>query len=55
VIELKMFERLEKAISLTVKTRCPDKYLLIDRETGDMFVGNTAGHWDRLETVARDS
>ena len=50
-----MFERLEKAISLTVKTRCPDKYLLIDRETGQVFVGNIMGHWDRLDPVTRDS
>ena len=55
MIEQKKFDRLESPISLTVKTRCPDKYLLIDRETGDMFVGNAAGHWDRLEAVARDS
>ena len=53
--DLNKFEELEKPIALTVKTRCPDKYLLIDRETGDMFVGDPAGHWNRLETVARDS
>ena len=55
MIEQKKFERLEKAISLTVKTRCPDKYLLIDRETGQVFVGNIMGHWDRLDPVTRDS
>jgi hypothetical protein len=53
--EQKRFDRLESAISLSVKTRCPEKYLLVDRETGDMFVGDPAGHWNRLEPVARDS
>jgi hypothetical protein len=55
MIEKKRFERLESPISLTVKTKCPEKYLLIDRETGDMFVGDPMGHWNRLEPVARDS
>jgi len=55
MIQQKRFDRLESAISLSVKTRCPEKYLLIDRETGDMFIGDPAGHWNRLEPVATDS
>jgi hypothetical protein len=55
MIEQKRFDRLELPISLTVKTRCPEKYLLVDRETGNMFIGDPAGHWNKLETVARDS
>jgi hypothetical protein len=51
----KTFEQLEQPISLTVKTRCPEKYFLIDRETGQVFVGSTMGHWDRLDPVTRDS
>ncbi len=51
----KKFEELEKTVSLTVKTKSPEKYLLIDRETGDMFIGDPMGHWNRLEPVARDS
>ena len=53
--ESKNFEELEKPIPLTVKTKCPEKYLLIDRESGDMFIGDPRGHWNRLETIARDS
>ena len=49
--EARTFEEVEKPINLTVKTRCPEKYLLIDRETGDIFVGNFMGHWDRLYPV----
>ena len=53
--KIKTFEELEKPISLTVKTRCPEKYLLLDRETGDIFVGNSMGFWDRLDPVTKDS
>jgi hypothetical protein len=49
--EQKKFDKLEEAIKLTVKTRCPEKYLLIDRETGQVFVGSSGGHWDRLDPV----
>jgi hypothetical protein len=51
----KKFEELEQSIALTVKTKCAEKYLLIDRETGDMFIGNSMGFWDRLDPVTRDS
>jgi hypothetical protein len=51
----KNFEELEESIKLTVRTRSPEKYLLIDRETGNIFVGNSMGHWDRLDPVTRDS
>ena len=53
--ESKKFEEIEQPIALTVKTKSPEKYLLIDRETGDMFIGNSMGFWDRLDTVTRDS
>jgi hypothetical protein len=53
--EAKNFEELEQSISLTVKTKCPDKWILIDRETGQTYVGNLMGHWDRLDPVTRDS
>jgi hypothetical protein len=29
--------------------------MLVDRETGEVYVGNQAGVWDRLEPVIRDS
>jgi hypothetical protein len=53
--ESKKFEELEQPIALTVKTKCAEKYLLIDRETGDIFVGNSMGFWDRLDPVTRNS
>ena len=53
--ESKKFEELEQSINLVVKTKCPDKWMLIDRETGQVFVGSIMGHWDRLDPVIRDS
>lgn len=53
--ESKKFEQSEEVIKLTVRTRCAEKYLLVDRETGQVFVGNNQGHWDKLDTVTRDS
>jgi hypothetical protein len=52
---LKKFEEIEEPIKLIVRTKSPEKYLLIDRETGDMFIGNSMGFWDRLDPVTRDS
>lgn len=47
------FEETEHAIVLTVTTYCPEKWLLVDQETGQVFRGNPAGHWDRLDPVNR--
>ena len=41
-------ETLEEVL-LVVKTLAPTKWLLIDRETGQTYQGNPAGHWDKLE------
>ena len=33
-------EELDSAVHLTVITKCPGKYLLIDQETGQSYVGS---------------
>jgi hypothetical protein len=38
---------------LTVKTLCAEKWLLIDRETGQIYQGNSGGYWDRLNPVIK--
>jgi hypothetical protein len=43
------FKTLKAPVSLVVKTKCPSKWLLIDRETGQMFQGSETGYWDRLD------
>lgn len=45
-------ETLEEVL-LVVKTLAPTKWLLIDRETGQMYQGSPAGHWDKLEPKQR--
>jgi hypothetical protein len=42
-------------VTLTVKTKCPEKWLLVDRETGAVYQGNEKGHWDRLDPVVKDN
>ena len=39
----------DEPIDLKVRTRRPEKWLLIDRETGQVYQGNPDGYWDRLE------
>jgi hypothetical protein len=43
---------LEESIELIVKTRAPAKWLLIDRETGEQYIGATPKegelHWNRV-------
>jgi hypothetical protein len=50
----KKFEELNNPIDLTIHTKCPDKWLLIDRETGKIYQGNTGGYWDRLDPVIKN-
>jgi hypothetical protein len=46
-------EEFEKAIDLTVHTKAPGKWLLIDLETGQEYIGsdtpNAYGKWMRLK------
>ena len=48
------FEETQETVVLTVATNCPEKWLLVDRETGQVFQGSVAGHWDRLDPVRKD-
>ena len=40
-------------VILTVRTLSPEKWLLIDRETGQVYVGNPGGYWDKLKPIER--
>jgi hypothetical protein len=50
-----VFKEEENEISLIVKTLSPEKWLLIDRETGQVYQGNPGGFWDKLKTITRSS
>jgi len=41
-----VFPELEQAIDLVVHTKSPEKWILVDRETGKIFQGSANGHWD---------
>ena len=48
-----IFEETDEDVILSVRTLAPTKWLLVDRETGQVYVGNPNGHWDRLEPVVK--
>lgn len=48
------FEETDQPIDLKVNTKSPSKWLLIDRETGQVYQGNKGGYWDRLDPVIKD-
>ena len=47
------FKEEDKKVVLTVDTLVPTKWLLVDRETGQVYHGNPKGYWDKLKTVER--
>jgi hypothetical protein len=51
----KKFEEFEEPINLIVHTKCPNKWMLIDRETGEIYTGNVKGYWDRLDPVLKNN
>ena len=50
-----VFKEEENEISLIIKTLSPEKWLLIDRETGQVYQGNPGGFWDKLKPVQRSN
>ena len=48
----KQYPELEDAVTLSVHTKSPQKWLLIDRETGQVYEGSESGWWDKLRNVS---
>ena len=51
----RVVEELDVVKPLWVKTRCPDKWLLIDMETGEQYQGRkTEGTqcWEKIHAIA---
>lgn len=44
----KTYPERETALIMSVYTRVPEKWLLVDRETGEVYQGNHIGSWDRI-------
>ena len=40
------FKELDDSVTITLKTKSPEKYMLIDRETGNVFVAKETGEWE---------
>ena len=53
LLDGKEVEEFEKAVDLTIHTKCPEKWLLIDLETGQEYLGsnkpNLYGKWKRIK------
>lgn len=47
------FKQESKDVILIVNTLAPTKWLLMDRETGQLYQGSSKGHWDRLDPVIK--
>ena len=46
-------EELDKAVTLRVYTKCPEKYMLIDLQTGERYIGTKAdgnNDWKKVNT-----
>jgi len=50
-----MYKIFKEAVTLIVKTKRPEKWLLIDRETGESYQGNPNGYWDKMIVYKKDN
>lgn len=48
------YPELKYPVGLVVHTKSPQKWLLIDRETGQAYEGNESGAWDKLTPKTRN-
>ena len=51
----KEFKESAEPVDLVVHTKCPEKWILIDKETAEIFQGNPGGYWDRLDPVIKNN
>ena len=45
---------LDKPVTISVKTKVPSKYMLIDTETGEIYLGNSSGTWTKFVKNKKD-
>lgn len=48
------FKEEDCEVILIVKTLAPTKWLLVDRETGQTYQGNSEGYWDKIKIIEGD-
>ena len=42
-------------VGLALYTRAPEKWILVDTETGQTYQGNPGGYWDQLIPKIKDA
>lgn len=42
------FAEMSDEVVITLRTNCPEKYLLVDRETGNVFIAKETGEWELI-------
>lgn len=47
------YPELDAPVDLIVHTKSPEKWLLLDRETGQVYQGSPSGRWDKLKETKR--
>ena len=50
-------DELAKSKTLTIKTKCPGKWMLVDKETGEVYVPHTTEgklQWKKIATWDKD-
>lgn len=45
--QVEFFEISEETV-ITLRTNCPEKYMLIDRENGNVFIAKETGEWELI-------
>jgi hypothetical protein len=48
MITQKQFKQLDEQMVVSLFTDCPEKFLLIDRETGNVFIARETGEWELI-------
>ena len=48
MITQKQFKQLGEQMVVSLFTDCPEKFLLIDRETGNVFIARETGEWELI-------
>lgn len=49
---------LDDALILTVKTKCPEKWMLVDKETGEVYIGHVTegkNSWKKIDQWMGDN
>lgn len=48
MIKQKQFKQLDEQMVISLFTDCPEKFLLVDRETGNVFIARETGEWELI-------